>query len=259
MIWTTRPRSEVAGLAAIEAGTGPQVLFLHGVGLRSEAWNSQIDALASRFCVTALDMPGHGDSPPLSGPMSLTDYADAVLAAIKGPVMVVGHSMGAMIALDMACRFPDRVRGVVALNAIFERSAAAALAVQTRAAALDGQTVGDSSGALNRWFGDTPSAERTACRDWLCDVDPAGYKMAYTAFASANGPDRGALASLTCPALFMTGQLEPNSTPQMSQAMADLTPHGRAVIVEKAAHMMPMTHPETVNAALLLFAQEVWP
>jgi pimeloyl-ACP methyl ester carboxylesterase len=55
----------------------------------------------------------------------------------------------------------------------------------------------------------------------------------------------------------MTGALEPNSTPAMSEAMAALTPKGRAIIVPDAAHMMPMTHPEVVNAALLDFAAEV--
>jgi pimeloyl-ACP methyl ester carboxylesterase len=52
----------------------------------------------------------------------------------------------------------------------------------------------------------------------------------------------------------MTGGLEPNSTPEMSHRMADLSPEGAVAIVETAAHMMPMTHPADVNQALLEFA-----
>lgn len=257
MIWTTRPRSERAGLAAIEAGEGAQIVLLHGVGLRSEAWNWQIDALAEAHQVTAFDMPGHGESAVRSEMSRVSDFADAVLAAIDGPAMVVGHSMGAMIALDLAVRAPDRVRGVVALNAVFERSPEAARAVQARAAELDGVSVADPTGALDRWFGPDDSPERLACQDWLRSVTPAGYKAAYTAFAHNPGPRRADLARLSCPALFMTGGLEPNSTPAMSEAMAALVPKGRAIIVPDAAHMMPMTHPEVVNAALLDFAAEV--
>lgn len=257
MTWTTRPRSERAGLASIETGEGAQIVLLHGVGLRSEAWNRQIDALAVRYHVTALDMPGHGDSAVRAGVTSVSDYTDAVLAALEGPALVVGHSMGAMIALDLAVRAPDRVKGVVALNAVFERSPEAARAVQARAAELDGDTVADPTGALARWFGTDDTPERAACHDWLCSVTQAGYKAAYTAFAHNPGPRRADLAHLSCPALFMTGALEPNSTPAMSEAMAALAPKGRAIIVPGAAHMMPMTHPEVVNAALWNFAAEV--
>ena len=257
MIWTTRQRSDRSGLAAIVAGEGAQIVLLHGVGLRAEAWNRQIDAFSERYHVTALDMPGHGDSAVRPNLTRVSDYADAVLGAFDGPALIVGHSMGAMIALDLAARAPERVRGVVALNAIFERSAAAADAVQARAAELDGVTVADPKGALDRWFGADETAECAACRDWLGSVTPLGYKAAYTAFAHDPGPRRDALSALECPALFMTGALEPNSTPAMSEAMAALTPTGRAIIVPDAAHMMPMTHPEVVNAALLDFAAEV--
>lgn len=257
MTWTIQRRFERSGLAAIEAGEGAQIVLLHGVGLRAEAWNRQIDALSGQYHVIALDMPGHGGSAVRQNMTGVSDYGDAVLAAFEGPALIVGHSMGAMIALDLAARAPQRVQGVVALNAIFERSSAAAEAVQNRAAELDGVTVADPTGALDRWFGPEMSDDREACRHWLCSVTPSGYKAAYTVFAHDPGPRREALSALECPALFVTGALEPNSTPAMSEAMAALTPKGRAMIVPDAAHMMPMTHPEEVNWALLEFATEV--
>ena len=59
MTWTTRPRSEIGGLAAIQTGTGPDILLLHGVGLRAEAWGAQLDGLAS---VGSPDGAGHARS-----------------------------------------------------------------------------------------------------------------------------------------------------------------------------------------------------
>ncbi|MBO9466408.1 alpha/beta hydrolase [Tropicibacter sp. R15_0] len=258
MTWTTRPRSEFGALRAITAGQGPVVVLIHGVGLQADAWNAQIDALSDRFRIIAVDMPGHGQSPLGADDMVLQDFTDCVVAGFDGPALVVGHSMGAMIALDMAIRHPDLVQGVAALNAIFERDGAAARAVKARANSLDGAKVADPTGTLERWFGDAASAERNACDHWLRHADPKGYRSAYTVFAQENGPAAADLATLSCPALFMTGQDEPNSTPEMSEKMAALAPKGRAQIIEAAAHMMPMTHAAQVNTALAEFAQEVW-
>lgn len=258
MTWTTLPRSDFGALSAISKGSGRLVLLIHGVGLQSEAWRRQIEALAPTYRAVAVDLPGHGKSAMPAGQLSVADYTNLIAAGLEEPALVVGHSMGAMIALDMASRYPQKLRGVAGLNAIFERNAEAAQAVKSRAASLDGVTLADPTQTLDRWFGAVGSPERNACRDWLTAVDPEAYKTAYSAFADDNGPRRDALDALACPALFMTGALEPNSTPEMSRTMAALAPKGRAIIVDGAAHMMPMTHARPVNAALLDFAQEVW-
>ncbi|MCT4610716.1 MAG: alpha/beta hydrolase [Pelagimonas sp.] len=255
MIWTTRPRSDFGALRAIRAGEGPLVLMIHGVGLRAEAWGAQIEALSSRCSVIAVDMPGHGESAMAEGLGGLRDYTDRIVAGLDQPACVIGHSMGAMIALDMGIRYPDKVTGVAALNAIFQRDDAAAQAVQARAGSLDGQSMADPTGTLRRWFGTTPSVAREACHRWLTEVSPAGYRAAYSIFAHEDGPDPQALGQMNCPALFLTGRDEPNSTPQMSEKMAELAPKGQAQIIENAAHMMPMTHAEQVSETLLDFAQ----
>ena len=255
MIWTTRRRSEVGPLAAIISGDGPQILLIHGVGLRAEAWTAQIDALACDHRVVAVDIPGHGQS---ALPQSATDlgaFTQSVVACLDQPTVVVGHSFGAMIAIDLAIRYPDAVVGVAALNAIYRRNATARAAVLARANSLDGVRVTDPTPPLDRWFGPAPCPARDACKDWLLSVDQAGYKAAYAVFATEDGHSDAALAALACPALFMTGAREPNSTPQMSRDMAALAPKGRAIVVDRAAHMMPMTHPDPVNTALGAFAR----
>ncbi|MFK7942594.1 MAG: alpha/beta fold hydrolase [Paracoccaceae bacterium] len=256
MTWTTRPRSEFGQLAAIRTGSGPRILLLHGVGLRAEAWNAQIDALAPTFEIIAPDMAGHGHSPMFADVVQLATYTDQLARGIEeldGPVMVIGHSMGAMIALDLACRYPHLIRGVVAMNAIYRRSQEAKDAVRDRWLSLDTKTPPDPTGPMQRWFGGLASPEAGACRDWLVSADPSHYRHAYLVFSTGDAPPDEDLANLTCPALFFTGADEPNSTPAMSDAMAALAPKGRAKILPDAAHMMPMTHPDTVNAVLADF------
>lgn len=256
MTWTIRQRSKQGDLAAIVSGDGPPMVLIHGVGLRSEAWGRQIDGLSSDHKIFAVDMPGHGASPMPDKAMALRDYVDAIAATLEAPAVVVGHSMGAMIALDMACRYPQLVRGVAALNAVYRRDVTAQAAVLSRAASLDGQSMADPSATLERWFGAEASSAREACRGWLCSADPKGYQMAYRVFAEHNGPSEAQLARLSCPALFVTGSEEPNSTPAMSQAMAAAVPQGQVQVIDCAAHMMPMTHSDEVTTALRWFARK---
>lgn len=253
MTWKTRQRSKIGPLAAITAGSGPLVLMIHGVGLRAEAWGAQIDALSSNCRVVAVDMPGHGHSAPLGPSPKLADFTSAIALCLDEPALVIGHSFGAMIALDMAIRHPEQVKGFAALNAIYQRDSKAQAAVASRAESLDGKTMADPVKTLERWFGSAVSPQREACREWLCTVDPVGYRSAYRVFANENGPQEQELKTITCPALFLTGQLEPNSTPAMSKSMAALVPNGRAEVLPNAAHMMPLTHAEQVNAILADF------
>ncbi|MEO0668300.1 MAG: alpha/beta hydrolase [Pseudomonadota bacterium] len=259
MTWTTRPRSDAFDLPCILAGRGPRVVLLHGVGLRAEAWGAQIDDLSRDFGVAAFDMPGHGAAARLEGPVSLAAYTDRLAETLDAGAVVVGHSMGAMIALDLAVRYPDLVHGVVAMNAIFQRTPEAALAVRRRAAELDGIHVADPSAAIARWFGDSETPEARACRTWLQRVDPGGYRDAYTVFAHADGPDPSDLRQMQMPALFLTGADDPNSTPAMSRAMARAAPNARAEIVAGAVHMLPMTHAAAVKDILRAFIRTCLP
>ncbi|WP_138935295.1 alpha/beta fold hydrolase [Roseovarius arcticus] len=256
MTWTTRQRSKTGSIAAISVGEGSLVLMIHGVGLRAEAWAAQIDELSKAHRVVAVDIPGHGESAALKSRAQMADFTDAIAAVLDAPAVVVGHSFGAMIAMDMATRYPDRVIGVAALNAIYRRDPAAKSAVLARADSLGGAAVADPGATLARWFGDAPSPQRDACHGWLSGVDPAGYRDAYRAFAREDGPSNQELRDMHCPVLFLTGGREPNSTPEMSQQMAVMVKDGRAEVVDGAAHMLPMTHASEVNVILADFLKE---
>ena len=258
MIWTTRQRSEGPGhLTYLRQGSGTPLVLIHGVGLRAEAWAAMMPLLAERYTVYALDMPGHGDS-PLNGAQTLDDFVVRVvefITSLDGPVAIAGHSMGAMIALRIAERHAELITAFAALNPIYKRSDAAAKAVQSRAAALEVTNQPDPTATLQRWFGAAPQGEqelaRDACGDWLRVVDRLGYQSAYRVFAQEDGPSETALSNFSMPALFMTGQHDANSTGEMSKKMAGIAPGGTAIVVQDAAHMMPMTHPNTVAEAML--------
>lgn len=243
-------------------GSGkPPLVFIHGVGLRAESWYRQLPALQGDYRCYAIDMPGHGDSELLVEPtLQLGDFANAVadfITHVVGePAVIIGHSLGAMTALQTAVSYPNVVRGVAAFNAIFDRPEAAAEAVQARAKSLLqnlDQNVADSP--IERWFNGEPQYRDDAelCRTWLDSGNRLGYARAYQMFAHLRGIDKGDLQQLTAPALLLTGEWDFNSSPEMSQAMAAIIPDARAVIVPASRHMTQMTQAEAVNTALGTF------
>ena len=256
MMSTTLQLSEPFGQLACQlAGQGAPVVLIHGVGMQSAAWTPQIHALAATHQVIALDLPGHGGSDPLPAHATLSDYVDwldAVLDALDvGPVNLVGHSMGAMIAGGYAVCHPDRVARVALLNGVFRRSVQARQAVMARAAEIrEGRF--DLKTPLDRWFGETPKDQqaRAQVSDWLSSVNMGGYATAYAAFAAGDSTYADRFSAITCPLLALTGDGDPNSTPAMARAMADAAQNGRAVVLAGHRHMVNLTDPEAVTAAL---------
>jgi pimeloyl-ACP methyl ester carboxylesterase len=241
------------------------VVLIHGVGMNQTIWSPQIEPLTASYRVVAYDMLGHGDSALPTAAPTLDEYASQLKVLLDAMGVerahVVGHSMGALVALEFALTHPQRTLSVVALNAVYERTPAQREAVMTRAATLGNPLLDMGVDAtLSRWFGDPVPGHLTqaaqAVRGLLLSVDPIGYARTYQLFACSDDAHVGRLASLAVPALFLTGECDPNSSPAMSRAMAAATPFGRAAIIANERHMMNVTDPERVNERLLAFLDE---
>lgn len=256
MTSTIRPLSEPYGsLSYREVGQGAPLVLVHGVGMQSAAWGPQIDALSRSHRVIALDMPGHGGSSPLPEGAKLPDFVAWLAAVFRDldleDVSLAGHSMGALIALGFAIDHPERLARVALLNGVYRRSIAARSAVEARADEIKAGIV-DFDTPLSRWFGDSPSeqAARADVAAWLGQVDLEGYATAYGAFARGDQVYADRLAEITCPFLAITGDGDPNSTPEMTHAMADAVAHGRALVISGHRHMVNLTAPDVVTAAM---------
>ncbi|RLQ23870.1 alpha/beta fold hydrolase [Seongchinamella sediminis] len=94
----------------------PALLFIHGAAMDHRVWQLAAGHFSRQGCnVIAVDLPGHGLSqgPPLTDIASMSDWLLALLDALAVPrAILVGHSMGSLVALDGAARYPDRVQAL---------------------------------------------------------------------------------------------------------------------------------------------------
>lgn len=249
--------------ACYERGRGEPVLLIHGVGICGEIWTPQLDALAETHRIIVPDLLGHGESdlpPPAAG---LADYirqiAELMNALDLPAANIVGHSMGALIALGLAIAHPQRVLRVAALNAVYKRTAQQREAVVRRAQSLGPEgPLADIEVTLERWLGPPAARDPAAAaliEACLARTDPRGYARAYAIFAMSDEAHAGRLEAIRAPALYFTGALDHNSSPEMSAQMARETPQGCAVVLPEARHMMAVTHPEDTNAQLKRFLE----
>ncbi|WP_413990055.1 alpha/beta fold hydrolase [Labrys okinawensis] len=254
---------EVAGITRVlRSGKGDPVVLIHGVGLDASIWAPQFEALGERFDIIAYDMLGHGRSSPPPIEPQLSDYAEQTRQLLDSlgieKAHVVGHSMGALIAIEFALNHPGRCRSITALNAVYCRSPAERSGVEQRAATLEiVGTQTSNAAAIERWFGSPVppglAAKAETVSNLLCTVDPAGYARTYRLFATSDRAHEGRLGALQMPSLFMTGELDANSSPAMSRRMAAEAPRARAEVLPNERHMMAFVNPEAVNGILQTF------
>ena len=121
-------------------GQGTPIVLIHGVGMRQQVWAPQVRDLGRDFKVITYDMLGHGQSDVPPEGVQLTCYAEQLLALLDHlgiqRAHVIGHSMGALIALEFALNYPQRCLRVAALNAVFCRTPEQSEAVIQRASSL---------------------------------------------------------------------------------------------------------------------------
>jgi len=255
------------------AGNGPGVVCLHANASTSGQWRGLMDLLAPRFRVFAVDLYDAGKSPawPSDRVISLEDEValiEPVLAQAGSPLVLVGHSYGAAVALIAALKQPARVRAL----ALYEPTLFSVLDADAPPPNnADGirQTVARSGVALDA--GDTDAAAAHFIDYWMepgaWDRTPDQRKPPIA--ASMRNVRRWGHALLTettpldafraldLPVLYMTGKRSTPSALGVAGLLANVIPGVERREFEALGHMGPVTHPEVVNAVIAQFLAEV--
>lgn len=95
-------------------GNGPDLVLIHGWGVHSGFWKPILDRLANFFCITTIDLPGFGRSPMrMDQPYNLSNLTDQIIAAIPERSILLGWSLGGLIATYIAVAYPHRVEKLI--------------------------------------------------------------------------------------------------------------------------------------------------
>jgi pimeloyl-ACP methyl ester carboxylesterase len=233
------------------------VALLHGVGLDSTMWGPVRDALGRES--VAIDLPGHGRQAALTGPVSLAELAQDVLDRLPARSHLVGFSLGALIAQHIARFHPDRVETLTCVSSVCRRTDAESGAVLARLSAAERDFPGTVEASIDRWYSGTsvPESVVEATRRTLAANDVGSFVHAYRVFAVGDAVIGPELGRITVPTLAITGELDPGSTPEMTERLAAAIPGARSVVVPGARHMLPVQEPDYLAKAINEFIQEL--
>lgn len=234
--------------------TDNPVLLLHGVGLDHRMWQRCLPELGRDHWVAAPDLPGHGTAGPVSPGLTLDELATSVRRRLTGPVHLVGFSLGALVAQQLAARRPDLVRSLVLVSSVTERSPEQSAAVGDRLRTAEQDFAASAEAALNRWMtpqwqADEPQLAEQLRRTLLRN-DLESYLACYRVFATADAELVGRLPEITAPTLAITGGDDPGSTAEMTARLAAAIPDARSVVVPGAKHLLPLQRPEQLCAEI---------
>jgi len=242
----------------------PTVVFIHGAQNDHSVWGLQSRWFAHHgYGVLALDLPGHGRSagPALASVEQMADWLLAVLeAAGVRKALLVGHSMGSLIALEAAQRAPGKVRALAMLGTTYPMRVSDALLATARdneGAAIDMVNIWSHSSIAHKPSSPGPGfsvlggARRLMQRMSAINPDRLFFNDFSACNAYANG--EAAAQAVRCPVLFIFGTRDMMTPARSTKLLTAAIAHGQVVQVD-AGHSLMSEQPDAVLDALDAFA-----
>ena len=254
-------------LACLERPGGEvPLLLLHGITDNALTWVPVLDGIDSRCRVLAPDFRGHGESAKPEAWYDTEAYADDVrhlLDAIVGqPALLLGHSLGGVVAVQVGVTAPERVRGLFLedpplyfvndLNEIYR--------TLFEAMVMMAKTLQDGSRSADHWFEvmanapdpytGRPGIETMGEAKIRLRIDSIGMMLPKALedglAGSLEWETDNVLAGLTCPVTVITGDpaLGAVMTPEEAARVAEVVPHARAIQVDGVGHLIHDQQPE---------------
>ena len=277
--WRSHQRwLEIGGrrVNVIELGSGPPVVFVHGLSGSWQNWLEQLPVFARDHRVVAFDLPGFGASEMPDWQISISGYGrwlDALYDALGIDVAaVVGNSMGGFISAELAIAYPARVERVVLVSAAgltvehqrHDRTLTVLRTLDRRLAAYAGW-LGTRSDTLAR----RPRARRMIfglvahrpdllpgplVAEQIRGSGKPGFVPALDALTSY--PIRDRLPEIACPTLIVWGTKDWLVPVGDADEFARLIPNARKVVWPKTGHMAMLERPAAFNRLLAAFLAE---
>lgn len=247
----------------------PPIILLHGVTHRWQAFDEIIPSLTGGYRVYAVDLRGHGESGRVRDGYRAVSYAEDILALIRdvtgSPVVVGGHSLGALAALQVGAELGDQCRSLVLMEPplvharqsikdtpwyeMFDRT------YQLVSTASGRQEIED---VLKARLPDAPLDVLRGMADRLNHLDPQVLATLLDPSFMRSYDLVGLLERVTCPTLLM--QSDPGVNSVLEEVDVTLVNRHirdcRHVIIRDAIHTLHFSHPHQVSAVIVEFLEE---
>jgi pimeloyl-ACP methyl ester carboxylesterase len=235
---------------------GVPILFVHGNGGNSQQWRAQLDTFrAHGHRAAAIDLPGFGKSAPAAdGDYSLISMANAIERATQSVKLnrfvIVGHSYAGAVVAQYAATHPEKVAGVVYVDA----AAASVPLTDQQKAQFNAALRADKVAVVRSWFAPMLKPSSSSVRD----------RVFASVESSSTDAFIGALSSLTSwqPATLINAY----TGPRLAIVAADLEnpmsfdklfPNVETVRISGAGHWLMLDKPDEVNAAIMNFVERI--
>lgn len=231
------------GVQDSEPTDAPRPVFIHGAGRTPASWGPQLARFEGALAVA---LPGHPDGAPLMGTRAMADWIIAEVEDVPGPMVMVGHSLGGAVALEVALQRPDLVAALVLV------STGARLPVPDDAIArIDADFEGECARLVEQsWLHHDADLIRRGTNS-VISMGPDSLRADYL---SAREHDvRGKLAGISVPSMVMSGESDPLVPTWLSEELADELPGASLAIIAETAHVPQLERPEVIDLLIAAF------
>jgi 3-oxoadipate enol-lactonase len=241
-------------------GEGPPIAFVHGLGATSSVWHAQRMTLSKYYKVIVYDRSGSGRSQKACDDYSIDAWADELAGLLDHLVVpsavVVGHSLGSMVAQRFAGKYSERTKALVLAGGEAELGAEAKKILTERARSIEANGL---MAVVGSWLCAVLSAATREAnpaltglvREMFLSNDARTY--ARHCLALRDGAVRSDHSRITCPTLLTIGDQDLVTPLSWQQQIAARITNSRIRIIPNTAHMTMLESPAAFNTVLLDF------
>jgi pimeloyl-ACP methyl ester carboxylesterase len=246
-----------------EAGSGPPLVFVHGLGSSARDWAKQASHFVDEYRVLRVDLRGHGRSERGQGPYHIAQFARDVAVLLRKrdavPAHVVGLSMGGMVTLQLGADAPRLARSLVVANSAADAELRTwhdvwfYVSRRTAVQVLGMRRVGQILARRLFVKPDQEDLRQEFVRRWSQN-DKRAYLWSVDAIMGWSVWDR--LSSITTPTLLLTAEHDYSPVAEKNRIAAQM-PHADLAVIEDARHALPVEKPGAFNSTVETFLEDV--
>lgn len=238
----------------------PALLLLNSLGTSFEMWDDQFEPLSERFELIRFDARGHGKSTTgthkeATIDLLATDALNVLDACGVARAHLCGLSLGGMIAMHIAAKWPDRVLKAALCSTTPHMPPRETWDTRIQTVLTQGPAALVEA-TMGRWF--TPQFHQAhpekidKIRALFLETSPQGFAACCAAIREMD--QRESIKNISAKTLIIGGTHDAGTTPAMAESMANTIPEAKLVLLD-AAHLSNIERPDDFNAALIEFLQ----